>query len=62
MTDPHPPESPIHLVHDEHFYEVSNPRFLGLPTGVWIAMVAAVIGTSLVAFRFLHGYVETLKF
>ncbi len=49
----HDPD-PLHLAHEDHDHDPSNPHYFGLPLGVIIAAVIAVIAVAITILKFFH--------
>ncbi len=55
-TEPHETghESPLHIAHEDHDHDPSNPHYFGLPVGVLIAATIAAISVLLTIIKFVH--------
>ncbi len=58
ISKPAPPhqasESPIyHTPHEDHYHDPSNPHYFGLPIGVIIAALVAIVACTITIVRFL---------
>jgi carbon monoxide dehydrogenase subunit G len=49
-------ESPLHIAHEDHDHDPSNPHYFGLPLGVIIAGIIAVIAVSATVAKFIFFY------
>jgi hypothetical protein len=56
MTAPQPPESPLHIAHEDHDHDPSNPHYFGLPIGVILAAGIATISVSIVLLKFFYWH------
>jgi hypothetical protein len=54
MNDAPPPESPLHIAHEDHDHDPSNPHYFGLPAGVIIAGAVATVSVVIVLLKFIH--------
>jgi hypothetical protein len=53
-TQPHATghESPLHIAHEDHDHDPSNPHYFGLPIGVILAAGIAAISVGITLFKF----------
>jgi len=49
-------ESPLHIAHEDHDHDASNPHYFGLPLGVIIAGIVAVISVAATIAKFIFFY------
>ena len=49
----HDPD-PLHIPHEDHDHDPSNPHYFGLPVGVIIAAVIATISVAITILKFFH--------
>ena len=54
MIDPQPPESALHIAHEDHDHDPSNPHYFGLPVGVIIAGGIATVAVVITLLKFIH--------
>ena len=46
--------NPLHLLHEDHDHDPSNPHYFGLPVGVIIAAIIATISVAITILKFFH--------
>ncbi len=49
----HDPD-PLHIAHEDHDHDPSNPHYFGLPLGVIIAALIATIAVAITLLKFFH--------
>lgn len=49
-----PAESALQIAHEDHDHDASNPHYFGLPLGVIIAAVVAIISVAATIIKFIH--------
>ena len=55
VPPPVPAAAPVyHLAHEDHDHDPSNPHYFGLPLGVIIAAVVAIVAVGITLAKFVH--------
>jgi carbon monoxide dehydrogenase subunit G len=51
-----PPANPLHIAHEDHDHDPTNPHYFGLPLGVIIAGIVATLAVAITIAKFIFFY------